>query len=466
MTRRNKTGNAKAPRLIPFRVAVASGVFAATILLALLSFVSLELAALAFSIMAVTALLYAGHRTRNFRELATAFKFKSLRDGQSALREELHKNTRGLAAIKDDLEEIKARLARMKQAAPTQNRKKEESKPLPAALPPDFYDLAGKAAAGTKPALRNQPYTPKPAAPAMPRALRPGQNAPQPEEIVSHNSSAIARPDEDEPFSDTIVRELLRHAVTSRRVEVFVQPVVRLPQRQVRFYEIYARIRARPGQYIPAARYMKLAEQDNLSHEIDVLLLLHCLKTLQESAHIERAAPFFLNITRETLGNGQFMKQLLGFISRNRSLAPRMIFEIPLAQFSGLPASLLEIVRGLGRLGCSFSLDNADQLDLDIAELQNLKIRFVKIDSARLLAARSNERDMMSMNRARRRLEANGIGVIAQRIEDERQLRQLLDFDVHYGQGYLFGKPEPQGAYADRTRARRKGLTEEDQKRA
>lgn len=444
-------------------------VFLATTLLALLSFISLELAALTFLIGAAGTLLYAENRRRNFQDLAAAFKFKTLKDGLKALREDLGRNSRGLAALKDDLEETKTRIARMKQAAPPPEKKKSE--PLPSSLPPDFYDLAGGKAAGAKPAFRQPPHTPAPPA-DMPRALKAGQAGPvQDIEPITINPPlenepphAFEQGEDPDSFSDTIVLELLRHAVGSKRIEVFVQPVMRLPQRQARFYEIYARIRARPGEYIPAARYMKLAEQDNLHRDIDVLLLLHGLKTIEESEQIERAAPFFINITSETLKNGIFMKQLLGFLARNRHLAPRLIFEIPHRHFTALPPSLLEIMRGLGRLDCSFSLDHVETLDLDIAGLQDLKIRFVKIDAALLLSAQGREKEAAALGRARRKLEANGIGVIAQRVESEAQLRQLLDINLHYGQGFLFGKPEPQGAYADRTRARRKGLAGDDQK--
>lgn len=488
------------------RAAALCAVFIATVLLALLTFVSLKLAALVFLIAAAGILLYAESRRRGFQALAYSFKFKALRDGLDALREEMRRNAHGLAALRGDLEETRARIVGMKQAAPPEKKAGrgfadlssailpsndrsssggvsagQSSSDLPSALPPDFYDRAGMDAESVKWVLRRQPHAPDiaPDFPAeemsaMPRALRPGQagsgsGADPAREAAAEDQGIPLPPQEEgrgedaEDFSDAVVRELLRHAVGSRRIEAFVQPVMRLPQRQVRFYEVFARIRARPGEYIPAARYMKLAELDNLHREIDVLLLLHCLKTIQDSARVERAAPFFLNITRETLGNGPFMRQLLGFLSRNRHLAPRIIFEIPQAQFADLPPPLLEIVRGLGRLGCSFSLDHALSLDLDIADLQKLKVRFVKIDAARLLAAGGREREAALINRARRRLEANGIGVIAQRVESEAQLRQLLDIDLHYGQGFLFGRPEPQGAYADRNRARRRGAEEQKQ---
>jgi cyclic-di-GMP phosphodiesterase TipF (flagellum assembly factor) len=199
---------------------------------------------------------------------------------------------------------------------------------------------------------------------------------------------------------------------------------------------------------------MPIAEQDNLQSDIDTMLLLQCLQTIQTSAHIEKAAPFFINVKSGTLKNTAFMKRLLGFLAQNRNLAPRLVFELPQAEFEALPTAILKIIHGLGQLGCSFSLDHIQHMNFDILTLQESKIRFIKIP-APMLESAARGHNSAHIQREKRKLEANGIGVVIEKIETESQLRALLDFDMHYGQGYLFGKPELQGAYANRARIRR-----------
>ena len=259
-------------------------------------------------------------------------------------------------------------------------------------------------------------------------------------------------------ISDIVVKELLHHAVDHDRIEVFVQPVVRLPQRQIRYYEVFARIRAKAGLYIPASRYMPIAEQDKLDSVLDRILLLHCLKTIEQSASIEKATPFFININSRTLQNGDFMKRLLAFAKKNRQLAPRLIFEISQNDFENLSDPLLEIIKGLGVIGCNFSLDHVDTTrPFDIQRLQKHKVRFVKISAEHFLSASTNIRAM----RAKSLLESLGIHVILERVENEKQIRRLLDHEPQYGQGYLFGKPDIQGAYKDKKRIRREGYKED-----
>ncbi|MBV9016146.1 MAG: EAL domain-containing protein, partial [Alphaproteobacteria bacterium] len=38
-------------------------------------------------------------------------------------------------------------------------------------------------------------------------------------------------------------------------------------------------------------------------------------------------------------------------------------------------------------------------------------------------------------------LERNGLNLIAERVEDEKTVIQLLDYGVDFAQGYLFGEP-------------------------
>ena len=255
---------------------------------------------------------------------------------------------------------------------------------------------------------------------------------------------------EDQSLSDMVVRELVHHAVRNHRIDVFIQPILRLPQRQTKFYEMFARIRAKAGVYLPAKRYMTLASEENVMPAIDNLLLLHGLQALRKNRELDRVASFFINVKPATLRDGAFMRDLLDFLGQNRDMAPSLIFEMQQDDFNTLGTGEQKILKGLARLGCGLSLDNVSAIPSDIKFLMESKIRFVKISADKLLNAARTDRDFADMLRQKRKLEANGIGVIIEKIETETDLLELLDFNVNYGQGFLFGKPDLQGVYARR----------------
>jgi EAL domain-containing protein (putative c-di-GMP-specific phosphodiesterase class I) len=445
MDRQGKTAKQYKPAA---RAGMIALVFIGTVCTAMLSFISMELALLGFGVFTIGCVLMIESRRRNFWELAATFKFKSLKDTQNAQEKDLLRHAFEIEGVKV---EIKALRSEIKYAAHKVTEMKTQPQapmapPVPVNAPPEGLLEALK---DTKWASR---VAPPPDLRTSPRAVKASQILEEEDDFFAPQTQA--REDSFDDLSDTLVRELLHYAVQSKRVEVFVQPIMRLPQRQTRFYEIFARIRAQPGQYLPASRYMPIAEQDNLQSDIDTMLLLQCLQTIQTSAHIEKAAPFFINVKSGTLKNTAFMKRLLGFLAQNRNLAPRLVFELPQAEFEALPTAILKIIHGLGQLGCSFSLDHIQHMNFDILDLQNHKIRFIKI-AAQMLDKAASGAEFSALQREKRKLEANGIGVIVEKIETENQLRALLDFDIHYGQGYLFGKPELQGAYANRARVRR-----------
>lgn len=251
-------------------------------------------------------------------------------------------------------------------------------------------------------------------------------------------------------LSDNAVRQVVNDAVQNQRVEVFLQPIMRLPQRKVRYYEMYARVRARPGMYLPAERYLKIAREERMIQSIDRLLITEALDLIRETARLERATPFFINITPESLKSAPYMNKLLAFLGNVRALAPRLIFEMTQADFNALPAPVVDIMLALGKLGCSFSIDNVTDMNFDIEKLLRMKVQYIKIAGADLMIKGRTENGLRNALHTKKRLESHGISIIAEKIESESMIKELMDFEINYGQGNLFGKPDMQSAYAQK----------------
>lgn len=248
-------------------------------------------------------------------------------------------------------------------------------------------------------------------------------------------------------FSPTVIAELLHHAVQHDRVETFAQPIVRLPSRRLAYLELYGRVRARAGVYLAADQYRHLAEEETLIAEVDHLLLTHALECVKADERREMETGYFINISSRALSAPGFMGELLGFIKNKRDLAPRLIFELQQAQFEALPPKYLAVIKALAQAGCRFSLDHVEKAQVDTAALESMNFRFLKIEAGRLMSLGSTEDGIKMVNRFKDRLEGAGISLIVERIETERDLREILDFEIDYGAGFLFGKPDLEIAY-------------------
>ena len=254
-------------------------------------------------------------------------------------------------------------------------------------------------------------------------------------------------------YSDAMILNLLEQAVQDDRVDLFVQPVVSLPQRKIRMYEVFGRIRAQTGTYLPAEHYMRLAQKENLMTTVDNLLLLRCLQILRDRKEQDFDTPYILNVSRETLSDTGFMGDLVTYLSQNRGMSARLIFELPQDEVEALHSDLAPVLDGLSQLGVRFSMDRVRSGRINIDLLKSRHIRFIKFDAAWLIKEAQSHGGAVRVHRLKTQLDAAGIDLIVEKIETEKALRELLDFSIDYGQGWHFGKPDLHGTHRDGRKA-------------
>lgn len=269
---------------------------------------------------------------------------------------------------------------------------------------------------------------------------------------VQTSLEAATTPNFDK-FSDTVVMELIRHAVRNDHLDVFVQPVVSLPQRKLRMYEVFARLRANAGAYIPAARYLELAHKEDMVAAIDNLLLLRCLQILRDRRTDSSDMPYVLNISSSTLHDTGFMNDLVTFLAQYRGLAQRLIFEMPLQDIETASKTLQQLLDGLSQLGCRFSADQVRKRRIDINMLKSRHVRFLKLDAGWLLREAQQENGAARVQKLKKQMDRAGLDLIVEKIERESELRELLEYGINYGQGYFFGKPDLHSVYKSRERS-------------
>ncbi len=231
--------------------------------------------------------------------------------------------------------------------------------------------------------------------------------------------------------------DILRESLRKGHVELALQPIVSLPQRKRRFYEAFSRVRVGDGLFLLPHQYISLAERAGLITAIDNTLLFRCIQLVRKARGRDLDLGFFCNISQHTLADRAFFHEFVRFMRSNAELAPNIIFEFPQRAITAIDDKLRRDLVELGRMGFRFSLDQVNDLQLDIGALCDLRFRFVKIDAARLLASGTQ----VMPAALKRRLDAAHIDLIVEKIESEPVLVELLDLKIDFGQGYLFGEP-------------------------
>jgi cyclic-di-GMP phosphodiesterase TipF (flagellum assembly factor) len=241
----------------------------------------------------------------------------------------------------------------------------------------------------------------------------------------------------------------IRDALADNRVDLYLQPVVSLPQRRVVFYEGFSRLRDATGRIMMPAEYLAVAEPEGLVAAIDNLLLFRCVQIVRRLAKQDRKVGIFCNISLHSLGDEGFFPQFLEFMSQNRDLAGALIFELGQATFERRGPTEARNMAQLAQLGFRFSLDKVIDLDLDFQDLSRADVKFVKVGAQMMLDQLTEVDGRLSLRslpdlaaadfaRLARRY---GIDMIVEKVESERQIIDILDLDLSYGQGHLFGEP-------------------------
>jgi cyclic-di-GMP phosphodiesterase TipF (flagellum assembly factor) len=351
-----------------------------------------------------------------------------------------------LSRLTGDLSRQMAELQRQLAAAEVRidgavNRARAASGPLAAEigeLSNLVKQLAGTVAAHET-VLAERPAAPVVAAPAPPGAVMDSPKEKNEDSPTEKN--AVAATAQFSGMDRDGVVALIRDAVEANRIDLYLQPIVTLPQRKVRYYEALSRLRSEAGEQVLAADFLPHAESAGLMPKIDNLLLFRCVQVLRRLLMKSPEIGLFCNVSATTLGDAEFFPQFIEFMQANKVLGPSLVFEFTQSALRAMGPREYESLAALAGCGFSFSLDNVTDLRIEPRDLSQRGFKFIKVPAALLLDRNSSSGlDAAGLSEL---LARSGIDLIAARIESENSVVELLDHEVKFGQGFLFSHPRP-----------------------
>ena len=174
---------------------------------------------------------------------------------------------------------------------------------------------------------------------------------------------------------------------------------------------------------------------------VDNLLLFRCVQIVRRLTQKSREIGVFCNISGDTLADAEFFPQFLDYMQANRDLAGQIIFEFAQdAVLKAGPAGEQNLAR-LVELGFALSMDHVETLALDFVKLKLMGFRHLKVRADILTRGMNDAGAAVAAEDFKKLLSRHGLNLIAERVEDEKTVVQLLDYTVDYAQGFLFGEP-------------------------
>ena len=241
---------------------------------------------------------------------------------------------------------------------------------------------------------------------------------------------------------DAMLRDL-REAIEGNRIDLYLQPIVTLPDRKLRFYDASTRIRTGDDAFMAPGDYLELAEREHLMPRIDNVMLVKCVQLLRRLGPESRLKGVFCNLSAQSLLDHDFFPELVEFMEENSTLADNLTFQLSQRAVLDIGADELAGLKTLGKLGFVFSLDHVADLDVDFAALRDHFFRYVKIEAKTLLHDMAEARASIPAADMTSYLDRFDLKLIVEKVDDEASLERLMDYGVDLAEGDLFARPRP-----------------------
>lgn len=337
-------------------------------------------------------------------------------------------------------------------APPTATRRDPAPKPLDAA-PPSPPPLPPAMPLSAPPLAQNWDHDAEPPASPNPvemmrdsiadglSAYRPGTPEPMASPVAppAHAPGAMERVAAAPQSLTTRVLD----AVEAGRVEILLQPIVGLEDRSVVSYEAFPRLKDEAGAFIGPAEYVAPARAQGVLAEIEKIAVFRAIQLLERLEERQKLAPIFINISRQTLVDGGFYREIGAVMKEYKQLAPALVFEFAQKEARSFSEEEFDNLEGLGRMGLNFAIDELTDLEMDFVPLIERQFAFVKLKASQFLTGLSSGGSIVPSAEIPPMFEEAGLQLMIEAIEDEGMLAHVEAGAIKYGQGPVFAEPSP-----------------------
>lgn len=236
----------------------------------------------------------------------------------------------------------------------------------------------------------------------------------------------------------------LRRALEREEIKIMFQPIVRLDTRAICGFEALARWDHPKRGRVPPSEFIAIAERTGLIIPLGMFILERTARQLgQWQDDFRRDEPLFasVNVSSRQLLRHDLINDVKSVLSRVELAKGTLKIEVTESLVMENPEYSAKVLARIRELGASLALDDFGTGYSSLAYLQKFPFDTLKIDQ-QFVRGDSKERSVLLRS-------IIGLGhdldlqIVAEGIETEDQLAELVHLGCDYGQGFLFGAAVP-----------------------
>lgn len=279
----------------------------------------------------------------------------------------------------------------------------------------------------------------------------------RPEELMTHVDAAMYRAKDLGRnrfcyFSEDLERELLkrhklitlvRNAIDTESIEVYLQPKVDLQTQEIIGAEALARLRDPSGKLISPLDFIPLAEETGLINQLgEIILKKSCVAT---KVWQDRGRPMqvAVNIAAKQFTNPNFSDEVAKVLEETGLLSRYLELEVTESALMYDFDEALGVLNTLSALGLTIAIDDFGTGYSSLSYLKFFPVNTLKIDQSFVKDMFEDDQSLDIVRAVIRLGKSLKLKLIAEGIENSKQLEKLIELECEQGQGYLFSKPLP-----------------------
>jgi diguanylate cyclase (GGDEF)-like protein len=235
----------------------------------------------------------------------------------------------------------------------------------------------------------------------------------------------------------------LKGALANKELFLVYQPTFRLEDRRIGGVEALIRWQHPTRGLIPPDTFIPIAEESGLILEIGRWVA--SAACLQAAAWRERGLDLTIavNVSGKQLDEDHFAWEIRQILDETGLEPSALTLEITETSLMRRPTEAAERLRELKALGVRIAIDDFGTGYSSLAYLRAFPVDSLKIDRAFISGLGSSHDDSAFVTTLIQLGRTLHISTLGEGIEEESQLRRLLEADCDYGQGFLLARPLP-----------------------
>lgn len=237
------------------------------------------------------------------------------------------------------------------------------------------------------------------------------------------------------------IESQLRHALDNEEFKVFYQPVVDVETQQLVAVEALLRWENSQLGTVSPDDFIAVAEGTGVIIPVGEWVLreaCEAAKVLERAGYPLRVA---INVSTRQFRGAHFVDSVSKALAES-SLAPdRLELEITESLLVDEQSEAIETIKRLRDFGVRLSIDDFGTGYSALSYLRRFAVNTLKIDRSFVAGVIESEQDASLARTIIAMAQNLGLEIVAEGVENKKQLEFLQHHECHYAQGYYFGKP-------------------------